>query len=205
MALLAAECLQPSEPEPEPESEPEPEPEPVMEVVSVSELAESVDVEIADFDEADFAVVHDESLPPPAPPAPGADAFARFVSTLVEVALAAGASARVVEALPGMLGVDRLDVCALDEETLEALIAAELLTRSETGTVKRHDALVRNAQAWRANILGEETELTVTAMLDEWAAHIVAGLARAPQQREALRRDLRGRGIAAFGLLDVAA
>jgi hypothetical protein len=168
-----------------------------------------ITVEVVEFDDADFAMAENESLPPPPPPpeqaTEEADLFQRFVSTLVEVALAAGAATRVVGALPGMLGVTRLDVEALDATVIDALVASNLLARTSRGAVARSEALVQNAQAWRATLLGEETELVATAMLDEWAAHIVASLLQAPQQAETVRRDLRARGIAAFGMLVEAA
>ena len=194
-----------SEAETEPEAEPvtggEAEAESASEPEAVTVTAEEdIPVEVAEFEDADFAMAEEESLPPPAK----TDAFQRFVSALVEVALAAGAAAGVAGAIPGMVGAARLDVRALDGETLEALVAANLLSRTGSGAVARSAGLVSNAQAWRATLLGEETELPVTEMLDEWSATLVAAVANLPQQREALRRELRARGIAAFGMLDAA-
>src|SRR5262249_37342969 len=85
------------------------------------------EVEVIEFDEADFAVVENESIPPP----PKADLFQVFARTLIEVALAAGAPGRVVEMLPGMLGIARLDTKVLDAEAIDALVAADMLARSE--------------------------------------------------------------------------
>jgi hypothetical protein len=161
-------------------------------------------VEVVDFDDADFALVENENEPIQAstPEAlPTEDVFQLFVRTLVEVALGAGAPARVVEALPGMLGATRLDVHALDASIIDALVAAGLLARTESGAVTRAESLVANAHAWRATLLGEETEFSVSSMLDEWSAHIVSRLASVPDQEQALRRELRERGIAAFGML----
>ncbi len=183
-----------SEMEPEPESEPE----------SASESESEIEVEVVDFDDADFAAVENESIPPAAP-APTEDTFQVFVRTLVEVSLAAGAEARVAAILPGMLGAARLDVHALDASTLDGLVAADLLARTESGAVTRSESLVANAHAWRATLLGEETEFSVSSMLDEWSAHIVSTLAALPEQKEALRRQLRDHGIAAFGMIVEAA
>lgn len=189
-----------SEPEPEPESEPQPESEPESEPEIV--------VEVVDFDDADFAALTDENESVPAPPMPPTsceDTFQVFVRTLVDVALGAGAPARVAAILPGMLGAMRLDVHALDASTLDALVAADLLARTESGAVTRSESLVANAHAWRATLLGEETEVSVSSMLDEWSAYIVSTLAAAPDQKEALRRQLRAHGIAAFGMIVEAA
>jgi hypothetical protein len=164
------------------------------------------EVEVADFDDADFAVVEEVVPAAPAPP-PAEDPFRVFVRTLVEVALAAGTSARVVAILPAMLGAARLDVQALealDAGALEMLVAANLLARTESGAFTRSDSLVATAQAWRATLLGEEAVLSVSSTLDEWSAHIVATLAAAPERREIVRRELRSRGIAAFGLIEAA-
>jgi len=182
---------------PPPEAVPIMEPEPVAETVSESDD----DVEVIEFDEADFAAVENESIPPPAP----VDPFQTYVRKLVEAALAAGAAGRVVELLPAMLGLTRLDARALDDATVDALVAAGMLARSEGGAVVRSDSLVATAQAWRATLLGEEADFSAcTTMLDEWSASLVATLAGTPAQKESYRRELRSRGVAAFGLVDAA-
>ena len=42
-------------------------------------------------------------------------------------------------------------------------------------------------------------------MLDEWSAGLIAALAGTPAQKESYRRELRNRGVAAFGLIVAAA
>jgi hypothetical protein len=163
---------------------------------------DGLEVEVIEFDDADFAAIENESIPPPAQP----DLFQVYVRTLVEVALAAGAPGRVVELLPGMLGVARLDARALDDASTDALVSAGLLARSDSGAVIRSDSFVAAAQAWRATLLGEEADFSAcSSSLDEWSANLIATLAGTPHQRETLRRDLRSRGVAAFGLLIEAA
>ncbi len=203
LALLLAQGPEPVA-ETESESEPESESEMAAEVAAVESDAEMT-VEVVDFDDDDFAVVENESLPPAAPEAPMEDLFSLFVRTLVDVALGAGAAPRAAQAISGMLGVTRLDVHALDADLVGALVAGDLLARTESGAVTRSESLVANAHAWRATLLGEETEFSVSSMLDEWSAHIVATLLAAPLQKEAVRRELRARGIAAFGMLVEAA
>ena len=41
-------------------------------------------------------------------------------------------------------------------------------------------------------------------MLDEWAADVLARLMGAPDRIPSLRRDLRTRGVVAFGLVEAA-
>jgi hypothetical protein len=159
------------------------------------------EVLVADFDDADFAIV-DEQAPPPAPAAE--DPFQRFMHTLVQVSMAAGAPARIVALLPAMMGAARLDAHALDTPTADALVLANLLARSDSGAVTRSESFVANAQAWRAIMLGENTDCAVSSMLDEWSAHIVSSLAATPGRSEILRRELRSHGIAAFGLIEAA-
>ena len=59
------------------------------------------------------------------------------------------------------------------------------------------------ACAWRAIINGESEDFAACGAkpLDEWAAELVAGLLSAPARTQQLRRELRARGIAAFGLV----
>jgi hypothetical protein len=119
--------------------------------------------------------------------APADDPFARFVETLVSVAESAGSS-DAAAILPVLLGEtpDRLS------EEMIALVGG--------------DAFLRAADAWRRVLRGDGDAFSEvgTRTLDEWAAEVIAKLLAAPNRSEQLRRELRGRGIAAFGLLDAA-
>ncbi len=193
LAILIAEA----EAESESETESIAEPVALAEPETVAESEPDIEVEVIEFDESDFAAIENESIPPPAAP----DAFQIYVRTLIEVALAAGAPGRVVEILPGMLGLARLDVQSLDASAIDVLVTANLLARKETGTIARSDAFVAAAQAWRSTLLGEDADFSAcTTMLDEWSANLIAALAGVPNQRESFRRDLRAKGIAAFGM-----
>ena len=61
-------------------------------------------------------------------------------------------------------------------------------------------------RAWRAILRGTSDDFTACggAMLDEWAAGILARLLGAPAREPVLRRELRARGVAAFGLVEAA-
>jgi hypothetical protein len=58
------------------------------------------------------------------------------------------------------------------------------------------------ARAWREILRGTSDDFGAcgSAMLDEWAAELLAGLLDAPTRASSLRQELRSRGIAAFGL-----
>ena len=70
------------------------------------------------------------------------------------------------------------------------------------------DALLQSdavATAWRAILRGESEDFSkCAATLDEWAASALASILSAPQKAAQLRRELRARGVAAFGLIDAA-
>jgi len=163
-----------------------------------------------------LAVLQESHVPVPVPvpvpdlqPEPVAEAptditnpFETYLSTLAVVALEAGASRAVVDLLPQILGAARLDVQGIDDATVEALVTAKLLSRTDTGAVARNDSLVTIAMAWKSAMAGEEPDFSLcTRMLDEWSADIVASLAAVPQRSDSIRRELRSRGVAAFGLL----
>jgi hypothetical protein len=97
-----------------------------------------------------------------APPPPD-DPYVTFVSTVVEIAIAHGATAAAGE-LPSALDGDKV------------------------------------AQAWAGIIRGtsEDWDAVGGSMLDEWAADTLARVTGADAQM--LKRELRARGIAAFGL-----
>ena len=67
----------------------------------------------------------------------------------------------------------------------------------------RGDAFRRTSHAWRAILRGDSEDFSACGprMLDEWAADLVARLVAAPSRTEQLRRQLRERGVAAFGLV----
>jgi hypothetical protein len=140
---------------------------PVVEVIAVLEMLESEDaseepIEIVEsFDDAHFA---------PGRP----DPFDVFVTTLVEVARAAGGD-RPAELVSQFL-------LAADEALDETARAWRSVLRGET----------------------EDLSLCGNATLDEWAAGIVARSMGEPAKTERVRQDLRRRGVAAFGLLDAA-
>jgi hypothetical protein len=61
------------------------------------------------------------------------------------------------------------------------------------------------ATAWRAILRGESEDFsTCRGALDEWAATALASMMSAPHKLAQIRRELRARGVAAFGLIEAA-
>jgi hypothetical protein len=59
------------------------------------------------------------------------------------------------------------------------------------------------AAAWRAILRGESEDFsTCGGALDEWAATALASMMSAPHKIAQIRRELRARGVAAFGLIE---
>lgn len=128
------------------------------------------------------------------------DPFTALVCAMADVAIGAG-SPFVASLLPGLLMDGRLE-SGLSAEALAAMRAAGML--DESGMVT--DELVRITKAWRAILCGTSDDLSTcgTMMLDEWAADLLARLFGATDRAAFLRRALRDRGVAAFGLIEAA-
>ncbi len=113
----------------------------------------------------------------PAPETP--DAFTAFVQVLVQVAQAFGADAEATTRLRALLGQVRMEGVATDARAL----------------------------AWQGILLGESDDFSPCGAetLDEWAAGIVTRALPSPGRTDAIRRELRGHGVAAFGFMANAA
>lgn len=124
------------------------------------------------------------------------DAYSVLVDRLVELASFEKASAgRVVEHL-------LLATSAVPE--LDDAVRASL---REGGIVDAADVpsptFVTTVAAWRGILRGTDEDLLGACggrMLDEWAADVVARALGAPTRADVLRKELRARGVAAFGL-----
>jgi hypothetical protein len=132
-------------------------------------------------------------------PGPPDDAFSVLVMTLGDVALSIG-SPHVASVLPGLLLEGRLDR-ALPDGAAQALAEGGVAQGAEVSC-----AFVAQTHAWRAILAGTSDDFSAcgNAMLDEWCAELLARLLGAPSRAAELRRDLRERGVAAFGLVEAA-
>ncbi|MCA9591528.1 MAG: hypothetical protein KC657_39805, partial [Myxococcales bacterium] len=134
-----------------------------------------------------------------APPA-GADPFSVLVCALADVAIAHGAH-EIAELLPRLLGEGSLDA-PLSDAARATLEASGVL---EGGAVA--PSVVTIAGAWRAILRGESEDYGAcgAAMLDEWASELLGRVLGERARANDLRRELRARGVAAFGLIEASA
>jgi hypothetical protein len=175
-----------AEPIAEPVAEPATDPAPVV----VDADDETDDIEIVEDLAFDDAV--DESIPPPPPAAAERDEaatpddpYVTLVRVLEDVATSAGAGDAALTTLRTLLGQLRI----------------------ETGASPDHQRLRAQALAWQGILRGESEDFSACgpAMLDDWSAALVALTLGQPARAETLKRELRRRGVAAFGLVDQAA
>ena len=128
------------------------------------------------------------------------DPIATFVRAVTEVTLAHGPSeaAAHVESLfhfgtPAPMALDRdVEAALLDGKIVEA--TDDGIRATEWFTSKRH--------AWQSILRGESGDLSACgdSTLDGWAADLIARLVANPGKASTIRKDLRRRGIAAFGM-----
>ena len=125
-----------------------------------------------------------------------------FLRAVAEVATAHGPaeSAAHVECLFKFGTPAPLD---LDPNARAALLDGNILEADERG-VHVTAWFSTTSSAWQKMLRGESGDLGVCgdATLDGWTADLVARVIAKPTLVSAIRRDLRRRGIAAFGMLD---
>ena len=133
------------------------------------------------------------SLTTVAPPASD-DPWMLLLSTLVDVAIGAG-SPHVASMLSGLLLGGTLD--GVPDEAKDALAEANVFRDNHVTPT-----FVAQTRAWRGILLGTSDDFAAcgNAMLDEWAAELLARLLGTPSRATTLKRELRSRGVAAFGL-----
>jgi hypothetical protein len=102
--------------------------------------------------------------------------------------------------LPALLLEGRLEH-AMPDDAAQALAEANIV-RDGVAT----PAFVVQTHAWRTILRGtsDDFEACGGAMLDEWAAELLARLLGASSRAAGLRRELRAHGVAAFGLVEAA-
>jgi hypothetical protein len=171
------------------------------------DAAPALDAEL----EAEVAAEPQPESGQPAPPAPrrseeppACDGFAAFVAALSDVAQAQGAS-RAAAFLPLLLGSAPLRAGALGAGLEKALAAGGILAPASR---KRTVAFEQTASAWRSVLSGETDDLSAcgTTTLDRFGAELLCSLLDLPKScSEELRRELRRRGVAAFGMIAHAA
>jgi hypothetical protein len=132
---------------------------------------------------------------------PGSD-YDRFVSTLLSLAIECGAT-RVAATLTSFFQGGPLLTGALPRGSQEALVR-EGFASDSAGIIKLTSEAEQTAAAWRRALSGETDDLQGCgdSTLDTWSASFLgACLAYDTAAIGRLRRTLRRRGVAAFGML----
>jgi hypothetical protein len=135
------------------------------------------------------------------------DPFARLVDVLREAARALGADDRSLLCLRALFGLARADAIAPAEHATEALVAGQVLVRGAKGLARANE-FTGKVLAWQGVLRGESEDFSALGPLeplDEWAADVVARVIGNPARADGIRRELRRRGVAAFGIVADAA
>jgi hypothetical protein len=186
-----------------------PEPEIEVEIVQVVEVVASMEVapieattptSTATPTPTSTSTATPTEAPTTTAPPTNDDPVTTFVRAVTEVALAYGAAdtAAHIEALFN-LGAPAPDLSPAAEA---ALIAGNILESSDEGT-RATPWFASTSTAWQSVLRGESGDLSACgeSTLDNWTADLIARLVANPDKAPTIRRDLRRRGIAAFGML----
>lgn len=134
---------------------------------------------------------------------PQLSAFEAFVSAMVRVAMAEGAS-RAASLLPGLLGATAFEALPSGHALRESLVKQGVLSGDSGRLAPRFSRL---SGAWWRLLEGGSGDLRAlgNSTLDGFGAELLTALIPgATGSHERLRRSLRKVGVAAFGMLDAA-
>jgi hypothetical protein len=128
--------------------------------------------------------------------------FEAFVGALSGILIERGAT-RAAANVGALLGQRRLGRDAFDAGTRKVLVARGLVD-GKTGRPTPEFSVV--AHAWREVLDGSSGDLSAcgNTTLDVWGADLLCALLGARERSDELRRALRQRGVAAFGMLAAA-
>jgi hypothetical protein len=134
-----------------------------------------------------------------------ADPFLRLVSAVEQAAVSFGARPETEVLLRALLGVARMEGASADGPTMTALLAGGIVTTSPAG-ITRTGRFTQQVLAWQDILRDSEGDYSRCgpATLDEWAADLVTRALGVTSGKEAIRRELRKCGVAAFGLVAAA-
>ncbi len=134
------------------------------------------------------------------------DAFVTFAAVLSRVALELSASAGDAGLLNALLGMKRMEGYSPAADCTEALVAGRIAILGPRGLV-RTTQFTDEVLSWQRLLRGQSEDFAAcgTSTLDEWAANLVACATGDVTRTQAIRRELRRYGIAAFGLVTEAA
>ncbi len=149
------------------------------------------------------------NLKPKAEPAPTpvadsplapSDSFQIFLGALAQSLLGSGQT-RAAAVLPALFAEGDLQSDELSAEALQSLRERGIVERGSLMVTARFRA---TAQAWQEVLNGTSDDLAACGdtTLDGWSSELLCALSAAPIARAGeYRRELRKRGVAAFGLI----
>jgi hypothetical protein len=135
------------------------------------------------------------------------DGFATLVRVLEEVAFASGGSDEHVACVRALLGAERLDERMHGgAASTSALVASGILERAD-GALVRARGFAAQVAGWQGVLRGQSEDFDACGgqTLDAWCSTLLACALGSSAHTERLRRELRRRGVAAFGLIAAAA
>jgi hypothetical protein len=129
------------------------------------------------------------------------DPIATFVRAVTEVALAYGPEDAAAH-IASLFDVGTFVAENLSATAQAALFEGNILEATDDG-IRPTESFDSIRTAWQGILRGESGDLAACgeSTLDAWTADLVARLVASPDKASMIRRDLRRRGIAAFGML----
>ncbi len=196
VAEVIAEVVNEGAVEPGPDAVHETEPAPESVVAPVTEVAHEGSVELVPEVPSEQAESFEEESAP--------EAFEALLSTLSEVALARGAT-RAAAVIGDLLRAGSTQADLVSKAGIDAAEAAGLLAKRGT-RLELTPATSQVARAWRAALDGSGDLTHIgNSTLDGFCSELLATLSADTDSVQQIRRELRSRGVAAFGILEVAA
>ncbi|HTM45118.1 MAG TPA: hypothetical protein VL137_09205 [Polyangiaceae bacterium] len=129
-------------------------------------------------------------------------AYESFVAALSDVLLQQGAT-RGAALVRALIEQSRLELNVVGETLVQQLSAAGIGSeRGEQFVVSA--AFAEAACAWRAVLRGDCSEFAGADTLDQWATALLVALLPCELTSKEIRKQLRRRGVAAFGMLAAA-
>jgi hypothetical protein len=127
----------------------------------------------------------------------------RFVRTVIEVAIAHGAGETAAH-IESLFKFGTPAPLTLDPTARAAMLGGNILEPGPEGGDHATEWFTSTSAAWQGMLRGEPSDLSICgeSTLDSWSADFIACLVARPDMASTIRRDLRRRGIAAFGMLD---
>jgi hypothetical protein len=129
------------------------------------------------------------------------DPIATFVRAVTEVALAYGPEDAAAH-IASLFHVGTFVAENLSPTAQAALFEGNILEATDAG-IRPTESFASIRTAWQGILRGESGDLAACgdSTLDTWTADLIARLVASPDKTSMIRRDLRRRGIAAFGML----